>query len=135
MKSAVLGEQSQTGQSWLYVRVSLCGLKAASVLYLPWIGCKSPSAAMASLSCGGPLKCLRIMGKKATAWRMNHSIEPILSLTHFLPPFLSPSLSPFSCSVLSPALSSLHLPPDLSCHGIFIALLVQRHRIDILTGG
>lgn len=51
---------------------------------------------MALLSCGGPLKCLRIIGKKATARRMNQSIEPILSLTSSTPACLSPT-----CLVLS----------------------------------
>lgn len=55
---------------------------------------------MALLSCGGPLKCLRIIGKKATARRMNQSIEPILSLTSSTPACLSPT-----CLVLfSPSL-------------------------------
>lgn len=93
------------------VCVELCGVKAASILYLPWIGCKSPSGAMASLSCGGPLKCLRIMGKKATAWRMNQSIEPVLSLTP--PPSLSLSYLFTSLFFLSPSLFlslSLALP-------------------------
>lgn len=87
-----------------------CGVKAASILYLPRIGCKSPSGAMASLSCGGPLKCLRIMGKKATAWRMNQSIEPLLSLTSSLPFSLS-LLVQLSFSLSLPFPSSLHLPP------------------------
>lgn len=83
---------------------------------------------MASLSCGGPLKCLRIMGKKATAWRMNQSIEPILSLTSSLPfslllvhfSFLSPSLPIFlsfaSRSVLSWNIYSSPGPASLNRH-------------------
>lgn len=56
---------------------------------------------MASLSHGGPLKCLRIMGKKATAWRMNQFIESVLSLASSLP------LSSLSCLFTSP----FYLPP------------------------
>lgn len=83
---------------------------------------------MASLSCGGPLKCLRIMGKKATAWRMNQSIEPVLSLTSSLPfslllvrvSFLSLSLPIFSSfasrSVLSWNIYSSPGPASLNRH-------------------
>lgn len=81
---------------------------------------------MASLSCGGPLKCLRIMRKKATAWRMNQSIEPVLSLTSSLPfslllvqfSFLSPSIfSSFaSRSVLSWNIYSSPGPASLNRH-------------------
>lgn len=79
-----------------------CGVKAASILYPPLIGYKSQAGQWAPLYHEGPLECLHIIGEKATAWRMNQSIEPVLSLTSSLPPFLSPA-----CSVLFP----LCLPP------------------------
>lgn len=107
-----------------------CGVKAPGILYLLRIGCKSLNRAMASLSCGGPLKCLRIMRKKATAWRMNQSIEPVLSVTSSLPFFLflvqfsflslPPSLPIFSSfasrSVLSWNIYSAPGPASLNRH-------------------
>lgn len=108
-----------------------CGVKAASILYPPLIGYKSQAGQWAPLYHEGPLECLHIIGKKATAWRMNQSIEPVLSLTSSLP--FSLLLVQFSFLSVSPSPSSLPSPLDLSCHGIFIALLVQRHWIDILT--
>lgn len=102
-----------------------CGVKAASILYPPLIGYKSQAGQWAPLYHEGPLECLHIIGKKATAWRMNQSIEPVLSLTSSLP--FSLLLVQFSFLSVSPSPSSLPSPLDLSCHGIFIALLVQRH--------
>lgn len=104
------------------VIVPLCGIKAASILNLLWVGCKSPSGAMASLSHGGPLKCLHIPSKETTALA-NELVHWTHPLTHFLSAAFLFSPTPFYLPLLL----------DPSHHRIFIALLVYRHSIDILT--
>lgn len=106
-----------------------CGVKAASILYPPLIGYKSQAGQWAPLYHEGPLECLHIIGKKATAWRMNQSIEPVLSLTSSLPfslllvqfSFLSVSPPPIfssfaSRSVLSWNIYSSPGPASLNRH-------------------
>lgn len=104
------------------VIVPLCGIKAASILNLLWVGCKSPSGAMASLFHGGPLKCLHIPSKETTALA-NELVHWTHPLTHFLSAGFLFSPTPFYLPLLL----------DPSRHRIFIALLVYRHSIDILT--
>lgn len=129
IKCPIYREQLETSQPWLCVSVAELKLPASCIR--PWLAINHKRANGAPLYHEGPLECLHIIGKKATAWRMNQSIEPVLSLTSSLP--FSLLLVQFSFLSVSPSPSSLPSPLDLSCHGIFIALLVQRHWIDILT--
>lgn len=110
-------EKTMANGPLVVVIVPLC-----DILNLLWVGCKSPSGAMASLSHGGPLKCLHIPAKETTALA-----DELVHWTHPLTHFLSAGF------LFSPTPFYLHLLRDPSRHRIFIALLVYRHSIDILT--
>lgn len=126
IKCRIYREQLKTSQPWLCVSVAELTLPASCIR--PWLAINHKRANGAPLYHEGPLECLHIIGKKATAWRMNQSIEPVLSLTSSLPfslllvqfSFLCLSLPIFSSfasrSVLSWNIYSSPGPTSLNRH-------------------